>query len=70
MHWKEKRTDCINELRNYFKKERDEDMGELAAGLLLNFFLDKIGPEIYNQGIYDAHKFMNDCAQDLLGIQK
>lgn len=71
---KERRDDMIAAIKTYFKKERDEDLGDLASGLILNFFLEKLAPEIYNQGIYDAYTFMNDkvedLLEDLLGLQK
>ena len=41
---KRKKTELINEIILYFKKERDEEIGELSAELLLDFFI----PECYN----------------------
>lgn len=67
---KEQRDTLINEIRQYFLMERDQELGELAAGLLLDFFIEKIGPEIYNQGVYDSYNYMTDKLEDLLGIQK
>lgn len=67
---KEKRVDMISDLKEYFYTERDEELGDLAAGLLLNFIIDKLGVEIYNQGVYDSFKYMNDRCEDLLSIQK
>ena len=67
---KEKRDYMISEIKQYFLNERDEDLGELAASLILDFFLDKLAPEIYNQGVFDSYKFMGEKTEDLLGIQK
>ncbi|MFA4848437.1 MAG: DUF2164 domain-containing protein [Methanoregula sp.] len=67
---KEKRDDMISDIKNYFLKEREEEIGDLAAGLILDFILEKIAPEFYNQGIYDSHKYMQDAADDLLSIRK
>ncbi|MCX6689197.1 MAG: DUF2164 domain-containing protein [Methanoregula sp.] len=67
---KERRDDMISEIKNYFLKEREEEIGDLAAGLILDFILDKIAPEFYNQGVYDSHKYMGDAIEDLLTIQK
>ncbi|WP_423230549.1 DUF2164 domain-containing protein [Oxobacter pfennigii] len=66
---KEKRDKMINEVQKYFLKERDEDLGDLAAGLILDFFMEKLAPDIYNQGIYDSYQYMNEKVEDLLGIQ-
>ena len=64
-----KKEDMLALIKNYFLKERDEEIGDLAAELILDFFLEKLGPEIYNQGIYDSYNFMNDRLIDILGIQ-
>jgi len=67
---KEIRDDMISALRDYFSKERGEEVGDLAAGLMLDFILEKIAPEFYNQGVLDSHKYMQDAAEDLLSIRK
>ena len=60
----------VSEIKNYFSKEREEEIGDLAAGLILDFILEKLAPEFYNQGIDDAHTYMQDAAEDLLSIRK
>jgi uncharacterized protein (DUF2164 family) len=65
---KEKRQDMIRTLQAYFSKEREEELGDLAAGLLLDFIIDKLAFEFYNQGVYDSYKFMSERTEDLLGI--
>lgn len=60
----------ISEIKNYYSNERDEVIGELAAGMLLDFFMDRLAPEIYNQGVYDSHKSIAEAAEDLLSILK
>jgi len=67
---KEKRDDMISTIKTYFYKERDEEIGDLAALLILDFFMEKLAPEFYNQGVYDSHKYMLDRIEDLLAIQK
>ena len=44
-----------------------ESIGDLPAGLLLNFFLEEIGPVIYNQAIGDAQTRMASRVADLNG---
>ncbi|ATW28278.1 hypothetical protein DCMF_01085 [Candidatus Formimonas warabiya] len=60
----------ILEIKTYFLKEKDEDLGDLAAGLILDFFLEKLAPHAYNQGVYDSYKYMSERTEDLLGILK
>lgn len=67
---KEKREALKNEIKTYFYEERDEELGDLAAGMILDFFMDKLAVEFYNLGIEDSYKYIIDRAEDLLGIQK
>ncbi len=67
---KEKREEMISAIKYYFKKERDESLGDLAAALILDFFMEKLAVEFYNQGVFDAHKYMSDSIDEMLGIQK
>lgn len=67
---KEDRDEMIAALRQYFLKERDEEMGDLAAGLLLDHFIEHLAPVFYNQGVYDAHRYMKDAAEDLMALRK
>lgn len=67
---KEKRDLMIKEIQAFFLKEREEEIGELAAYMFLEFMLEKIAPEFYNQGVYDCYKYMNEKTEDMLGLQK
>lgn len=67
---KEKREKMISSIKEYFFNERDEELGDLAAGLILDFFIEELSTEFYNQGVYDSYKYMNDRIDDLLEIQK
>lgn len=67
---KEKKAVLIDLIKVYFYKERDEDLGDLAAAMILDFFTEKLAPEFYNQGVLDSYKYMADRVEDLLGIQK
>jgi len=67
---KEKREYMISAIKNYFSNERDEDLGDLASSMILDFFIDELASEFYNQGVYDSYAYMNDRCEDLLSIQK
>lgn len=67
---KEKKDLMISEIKNYFSKERDIELGDLAASLILDFFMEKLAPEFYNQGVEDSYKYLSNSIEDLLGIQK
>ena len=53
---KEKRASCINEIITYFKEEREEKIGIIAAESILDFLLQGVGGDIYNKGIDDSKK--------------
>lgn len=67
---KDKRDSMISHIKEYFLNEREENIGDLAAILILDFFIEKLGPEIYNQGVQDSYNYMNEKIQDLFEIQK
>ncbi len=60
------RTDAIASLKQYFS-ENFEPLGELPAGLLLNYILEEIGPAIYNRAIHDAQARLTQRVADLEG---
>ncbi|CAB1262385.1 DUF2164 domain-containing protein [Clostridium sp. HV4-5-A1G] len=66
---KETKKDMVNKIKNYFLNEREEEIGDLAAGLILEFTIEELAPEFYNQGVYDSYKYMNERVEDLLSIQ-
>jgi uncharacterized protein (DUF2164 family) len=67
---KEKRAEMITSIKGYFENEREEEIGDLASGMMLDFFIEELAVEFYNQGVWDSHIYMNDRVEDLLGIQK
>lgn len=67
---REQRNELIPEIKTYFLKERDEEIGDLAAGLLLDFIMERLAPEFYNRGVPGVHRSMKDTAEDLLSIQR
>ena len=67
---KEKEEVIIEQIKDYFATERDEEIGYLASKLLLDFILDKIAPEIYNQALSDVVYFMNEKIEDIYSLEK
>lgn len=67
---REKREAIISAIKQYFYNERDENLGDLAAAMILDFFIDEFAAEFYNQGVQDAYRYMSDRVEDILGIQK
>jgi uncharacterized protein (DUF2164 family) len=64
---KEARADAVVSIQQYFERNLPEPIGEMPAGLLLNFFLEEIGPAIYNKAIGDAQARLAVRVADLSG---
>lgn len=63
---KPQRTDAIASIKRYFEQNLDP-IGDLPAAQLLSFFLEEVGPAIYNQAILDAQARMQSAVADLNG---
>jgi uncharacterized protein (DUF2164 family) len=64
---KQARADAIASIKRYFEENMPEPVGDLPAGLLLNFFLEEIGPAVYNRAVRDAQEHMQLRVSDLDG---
>lgn len=61
------RKHSVASIKRYFAEELDQDVGELKAGLVLEFFLKEIAPTIYNGAIADAQTYIRERLVDLEG---
>jgi len=50
----EMRKEAIPSIQQYFRENLPEEIGDLATNALLNFFLEEIGPVIYNKAVADT----------------
>ncbi|MBS5913229.1 MAG: DUF2164 domain-containing protein [Paenibacillus macerans] len=57
---KEQRNLVIPQIQQFFEEERGETLGELAADGVLDFFLTRIGPYVYNQALADCRQVLNE----------
>jgi uncharacterized protein (DUF2164 family) len=53
---KEAREEAIRSIQRWFQEERGERMGNIAAGALLAFVLEEIGPSVYNRAVADVQE--------------
>ncbi|MBP1950534.1 DUF2164 domain-containing protein [Virgibacillus litoralis] len=67
---KEKKAGMVELLKRYFLEERDEEIGDLAAMLMLEFIIEEIAPVFYNLGVEDSHAYIGDKLDDMFGIMK
>jgi len=54
-------------IKRYFEEHMDDEVGDLKAKLLLDFFLEEIGPAVYNRAIGDAQTVLQERVLDLDG---
>lgn len=53
---KEARSQAIASIERYFRENMDEPIGNVAAGALLGFFLEEVGPLVYNRAVADVQE--------------
>ncbi|HEY8023173.1 MAG TPA: DUF2164 domain-containing protein [Burkholderiaceae bacterium] len=53
---KEQREQAVHSIERYFSENMEEKIGNMAAGALLAFFLEEIGPIVYNQAVADVQE--------------
>jgi uncharacterized protein (DUF2164 family) len=58
---------AVASIRRYFAENMAEEIGDLPAGLLLEFFVEEVGAVIYNKAIADAQTRMQLRVADLTG---
>lgn len=63
----ETRQRAIASIRRFFAEHMDDEIGDLKAGLVMDFLLDEVGPCIYNQAIGDAQAYMQEKIVDIDG---
>ena len=62
---KEDRAQAIASIERYFREQLDEKIGNIAAGGLLGFLLQEIGPSIYNRAVADVQERLQARVADL-----
>ena len=53
---KDARKEAIASIERYFQENMDERIGNIAAGALLGFILEEIGPLVYNQAVAEVQE--------------
>jgi uncharacterized protein (DUF2164 family) len=53
---REARKEAITSIERYFRENMEEPIGNIAAGALLGYFLEEIGPLVYNQAVADVQE--------------
>lgn len=56
----EDKKTVIESVIAYFAREKDEEIGVIAAEEMVDYILEQVEAKIYNQGLDDATKKMRD----------
>lgn len=59
------RAQAIASIERYFREHMDEPIGNVAAGGLLGFFLEEIGPAVYNKAVADVQERLQQRVSEL-----
>ncbi len=62
---REARAQAVASIERYFDEELDQHIGNIAAGALLGFVLEEIGPLIFNQAVAQVQERLLERAQEL-----
>jgi uncharacterized protein (DUF2164 family) len=61
----EQKKKFLDEIVYYFETERDEKLGIIASESVLDFFLDTLGPYLYNKALEDAKHWYSGRMEDV-----
>lgn len=65
---KEETEAIVPSLRKFFQEELDEDLSEMRAKFLLDYFMKEIAPFAYNHGVRDAESYFRGKVEDLTAL--
>jgi uncharacterized protein (DUF2164 family) len=55
---KEAKAQAIASIERYFNENMEQRIGNIAAGALLTFFLEEVGPTVYNKAVAEVQERM------------
>ena len=62
---KETRKAAVASIERYFSVNMEEKIGNMTADALLQFFVEEIGPSIYNKAVSDVQTRMQNRIMEL-----
>jgi uncharacterized protein (DUF2164 family) len=61
----EARAQAVASIQRYVEENLEQRIGNLQAAALLGFFLEEIGPSVYNRAVADVQERMQARVLDL-----
>ncbi len=65
---KQEMAEIIPSLQKYFRDELEQELSEMRAKFLLEYFWKEIAPFAYNKGVQDAESYLRARVEDLSGV--
>ena len=62
---KEVHKEAVASIERYFRENMEEKIGNIAASGLLGFFLEEVGPSIYNKAVADVQERLQQRVLEL-----
>ena len=62
---KEARKAAVSSIERYFRENMEEQIGNMTADALLQFFVEEVGPSIYNKAVADVQTRMQSRIMEL-----
>jgi uncharacterized protein (DUF2164 family) len=63
----DRRARLLAVIKHHFSHEFDETLSDFRAQALLDFFVRELGPPVYNQGVRDAARYLQEKLSDIDG---
>lgn len=55
----------LTSIKQFFREELEEEIGDLKARIVLDYCLREIAPSVYNQAVADAQAYFQEKVVDL-----
>lgn len=65
---RETRDRAIASIKRFVSEELDQEIGDLKADMVLDFFLREIAPSVYNRAVEDAQKHLVARLEEMSGV--
>lgn len=62
---KEARAQAVASIERYFLENMEDKIGNIAAGALLGFFLEELGPLVYNQAVAEVQERLQQRVSEI-----
>jgi len=61
----EERKALTRGIAAFFEEQFEQELSEFRAGMILDFFIKKLSPVVYNSAIEDARAFLTESLEEM-----